>query len=506
MRRTFVWLTAAAVAMAALLAFLPAAGHDQLWLLYVAEHMRQGETLYGPTLFESNPPLIVWISLLPAMVAHLLHLESATVGKALLLLLEAAVAMLGMRLLTRLSPTQKAMLAFAAVVVYNVLPARDIGQRDHILALLVLPYLLLVSRELRGERTPLSMGVPVALLAMVGFALKPQEAVVAVVLEAALLLRRRSLRSLLRPAPICFLLGAALYFELIRTLAPLYLSSILPLLRETYWAFGHRTVPQLAFDAIELHILLAITAVFYFVRKPASTLPETLLLAGAAATGAYYLQGTGWYYQQLPGLAFTSFALVALVLPEMDAIDVRTPRWVATAAAALSVLAVALTTHFMGYPFTRDRSFPIDQPDASFFAGLKPGDAVATLTTTVDDTVMPAAKFHLTIAQRYPHLWMLPAILRNESGTAPAAHKMTPEQLTKMEDAQHRFFREDIQRWQPKLILVNRCYDPAVHCQVLEDRHDDLLAWFARDSATRALLAHYYPVDSRGNYDAFERR
>src|ERR1700744_385756 len=70
LRSTFAILTAGAAGMAALLAFLPAAGHDQLWCLYAAQHVMDGTRLYGPELLESNPPLILWLSMVPAALSH----------------------------------------------------------------------------------------------------------------------------------------------------------------------------------------------------------------------------------------------------------------------------------------------------------------------------------------------------------------------------------------------------------------------------------------------------
>ena len=62
---TFMLLTDVTAAMAACLPLLPAAGPDQMWLLYAADLVRRGTKLYGPQLFESNPPLIAWISVTP---------------------------------------------------------------------------------------------------------------------------------------------------------------------------------------------------------------------------------------------------------------------------------------------------------------------------------------------------------------------------------------------------------------------------------------------------------
>ena len=79
--RTFVILTLGTAGMACLIALLPAAGHDQMWGLYMARMVLHGAKLYGPRLFESNPPLIIWLSTVPVTLADLVHLPATVVGK-----------------------------------------------------------------------------------------------------------------------------------------------------------------------------------------------------------------------------------------------------------------------------------------------------------------------------------------------------------------------------------------------------------------------------------------
>jgi hypothetical protein len=62
---------------------------------------------------------------------------------------------------------------------------------------------------------------------------------------------------------------------------------------------------------------------------------------------------------------------------------------------------------------------------------------------------------------------------------------------------------QDLAYWHPALILVNRCQDPAVRCQILEDRHDNLLAWFERDPAFQQEFARYHFLRSSGPFDAY---
>ena len=510
-------LTLGAIAMACLIALLPAAGHDQMWLLLSATRMLHGSRLYGPEIFESNPPLIVWISAIPAAIASFLHLPATAVGKLLITVTEAGIALAGYTLLRRsapLSPCARWALGFSFVAIFAILPARDFGQRDHLLALLCLPYLIAAALRVDGIRLPNRIALAIGVAAGLGLALKPHQTLLPLFVESALLMFPAAAlqprwRRLLRPEPVAIAVVGVLYLLLVRVLAPDYLHVVLPLLRDTYWAFGRLTWPQLVAEAAQLHILIALLAAAIFFLGPhrLPTLPKLLACAGLASTLAYYAQGTGWYYQQLPALSFFALALVLVNLEITRRHPLPLPHRAPLAATALVLLAVALTTHFAGYPFTTARSFPIDTPDPSFFAGLAPGTPVATLTTTVDYTVPPAFRYDLTLAQRYPHLWLLPAILRNQaSGANPPSHPIPPGRLAQLEALQHAAMREDFARWNPRLVLVERCQDAAVHCQVLEDRHDNLLAWFLRDPAFQAGFAHYRYLRSAGAFDAYVLR
>jgi len=520
--------------MSTLLTFLADTGHDQLWLLLAAQRMGPHLNPYGPLVFESNPPLAIWLSAIVVQLAHLLHLSLTVTFKLAATLLAAGSAIASAKLLSRLHPAlsrnQLWLLGIAFILIFGAVPVRDFGQRDHILALLVLPYLVAAALDLAGRRLALIPRIAIALAAAFGLALKPHQALIAIAIEATLLLthNRRvphlmsgtigpevgSRRRILEPA--VFLAAALAYLTAIRTFAPTYLTQILPILRDTYWAFGHLHFLEVLQAAIGLHALLAITLILYLFRRPKPPLILILLAAGVGATLAYIAQGTGWYYQQLPAISFVALALTLQIIgghseqrekgghSEQREESQYFASWCLPAAtAALTLLAFVLTTYFSDFHHT-PRGIEQTQsiPDPAFFADLAPGTAVATLTTSVDDTVPPAFRYHLTLAQRYPHLWMLPAILRNESGPVPS-HRIPQPRLAELDRLQHQFMVEDLQHWHPALILVERCQNPEVHCQVLEDRHDDLLAWFLRDPTFALLFSKYHFVRSSGPYDAY---
>ncbi len=505
--------------MAALLSLLPAAGHDQLWFLLMSRRWLGGAQLYGPEVFDSNPPAIVWLGAVPVLLARLLHVQATFAAKLLVTLTETAVSLLSYRLLVYADGNESdssgskhsyrtLALLFATVVIFYIVPARDFGQREHILSFLVLPYIL--AAAIPSARRLTSLRILAGLLAGIGICLKPQQALVPIAIELTWLITKlaspkpttsdRRLTTLFRPEPVLILAIGVTYLAAILHFAPLYFTNALPILRDTYWAVGYLNPLQLAWEAIELLILAAITFILLIRCKRNSPVIRLLLIAGSASTFAYFLQGTGWYYQQLPAISFFAAALTLQLLNLTASRPIRVPNWTVPATAALSVLALALTTHFTNYPFTADRAFAIDTPDPAFFRELAPGTPIATLTTSVDATMMPVERYHLVWAQRMTALWMLPAILRSE--VTPHTH-LTPLHLARLEAIQHQWMLEDLNRWHPQLVLVNRCEDPAVSCQLLEDRHDNILAFFKRDPAFAALWSHYHYTRSLGPFDAY---
>lgn len=543
--------------MGTLLALLPAAGHDQLWFLLMAHRWHAGATLYGPALFDSNTPAVVWLSSLPDLLAHALHLPLLYVpalAKLFVLALDLGIALLCDRLLRRLVPTlsrnARLWLASAFALLALATPARDFGQRDALTAVLLLPYLLAAASSRRSLAALSPLRFVAAGLAALGLCLKPQQTLVPFLIELTLLLdslrprRRRTgpehlaahtddrpLTLLRRPEPLVLVTLGLLFLAAVRHLTPLYTALALPTLLDTYWAVGGLSLLQLVAEAPQLLVLLLLTAALVLrsrlIRRSSSlsaTNPtgaaklqraaslETdlrrptllLLLAGFAATAAYFVQGTGWYYQQLPGLTLLGAALALTLIPL--ATRVAVPRWLPAATAVLGLLAVLLTITFGGLPLRRSSAYTTGVPDPALFQSLPPHTPVAILTTSVEDTMMPTWRYDLTWAQRTNNLWTLPALLRNLDPLhpPPARHRLSPARLDELTGRQRQWMVEDLLRWHPTLLLVQRCQDPTVPCQELGPLHPDLLAFFLADPGFRLLFrAHYTPLRHTRDYDAY---
>lgn len=536
---TLALLLLGAMLMTVLLALVPAAGHDQLWFLLMAKRWLAGAQLYGPEAFDSNPPLVVWLSALPAWLAAHVGVAATLVAKLLVVALDAAVAWLALRALEasagRTSRNARLWLAFAFVVVYGAVEARDFGQRDALTGLLLLPYVLLAavwSRE--GSARGVARAARLAMLGMaaLGVCLKPQLALVPVVVEGVLLLQSvrthgRRTAWLRRPEPWVLMSAAIAYVAAVRAWTPLYLANALRVNLLTYWAIGHLSAPELFLQAIELHVLfaMAVAAMRWECRRQSrfAAAITVLTLAGIGATASYYAQGTGWYYQQLPAISFFGSAVALQVLGSAE--RWRAKRydggagqfavWVPALTAALVVLAVALTICFSGFGFTprgfdADHTFQITQPDPAFFRGLAPGTPVAILTTSVEDAMMPVERYHLQWAQGMNNLWPLVALLRVEhpqpgDWPVPKRHQLTQPQRENLYGEITGMETYALDRWKPAMVLVARCQDAKVQCQELEGRHDDLLGFLLTSPQFAMQWKPYRFVQSIGMYDEYVR-
>jgi hypothetical protein len=287
---------------------------DIAWLLYVAHRWMSGRELYVDVI-EVNPPLIIWISAVPLTVARWLGVMPQFVAIPAF----AAIALAGAwwsacllqpvsALFTRRTPV------FALVgSVLLIIPAADLGQREHLLVAAFLPYLILFARTLAPApgciRPTVVTGSAVGVLAALGCALKPQYGIVFVALEGLALSRR------IRPwraAPIAAAGTLAVYVGLVAYFCPAYLRHAVPMALALYGAtdvsFGallFKSAPLLAAEGL---------AIFLWWRDRRTLTCATLLMIGMVfavlSSVVCFIDGKDWFYHRLPATVVTLLVLI----------------------------------------------------------------------------------------------------------------------------------------------------------------------------------------------------
>jgi hypothetical protein len=298
---------------------------DVAWLLYVARKWLGGQRLYED-LVEVNPPLIVWIYAVPAWLATNLGAAPKLMANLLFAGFLLGTSWWTATLLKgRAAVFERRLPVFSAIAtVLLLLPAVEFGQREHLLAAAVLPYLALFVRELEGEREPFLAAAGAGVLAGLGCALKPSYALALVAMEVIAAWRGRRL---LRVAPISAIAAIGAYGFAVLLFCPAFLDKAVPLALALY---GATDTPMLQI-MLESHRLLLAQAVTVLLcwtcgrtLGPRQGFLRHLMLAltvfAVTATILFVMQGKNWFYHRLPATAATVLALlvwIAAMLPGM---------------------------------------------------------------------------------------------------------------------------------------------------------------------------------------------
>jgi len=288
---------------------------DVAWLLWVAKKYLAGRELYVD-LVEVNPPLVIWLYAIPAGISMWLN-----VAPKLASTLFFAVILLGSAWWTASLLQGRAPMLQRRVPVFSlistlllVLPGVEFGQREHLLAAVVLPYIALFVRALEGEREPFVQAGFAGAIAALGCAMKPSYGLALVMVEVLGLLRghRR-----LRVAPVAFVATTGLYGASVLIFEPDFLTKAVPLALALYGGTD-TSVWHILLESRNLLFGQAVALILCWYSQEAlgrhSPFLRHLFLAlvafGAACTVLFVLQGKDWFYHRLPATTATVLALI----------------------------------------------------------------------------------------------------------------------------------------------------------------------------------------------------
>jgi hypothetical protein len=311
--RPFAWLRAAFERLPALLPALvflpmvlaPPLNHDVAAVLQFSQRWLAGERMYVE-LIDVNPPLIFVLNLIPAWIATVTPLDGVAALRLCLLLYGGACWWLAVRARDRAAegPAERALL--------DVLPALflldagyDFGQREHLMAVAALPYVLAAARRVAGARP--RGRIAIALIAGVAFAIKPYFLGVPGLVELAVLIAVGGRRWLRDPVPWAMAAVWAVYLLSLPLVFPAFLGSVLPLVWDYYLDLGGLSVWQVFFVprlAVALCLLLPLLWIAFRpaapFRAPGAALPRLLGLAALGAVASAVVQHKGWSYHIVP--------------------------------------------------------------------------------------------------------------------------------------------------------------------------------------------------------------
>src|SRR5947209_14930096 len=285
---------------------------DVAWLLWIAGRIHAGAHLYRD-IIETNPPLWFWMALPVDRAAALLHLRGETVlivGIGSLVGLSLAATS---RLLPQITALRRSLLLAYCALALAAMPWVHVGQREQIALIGTLPYAGLIALRYRG--TPVSPWFAglIGGAAALGFALKHYFLVVPGLLELSLLLVRGRQWRAIRPETIAIAAIGATYAAAVVIFERDFLTTIVPLIRLAYGAFGAPSLRYMfgPFAVLGLATFVLVGAQWRFLRD--APFAAALVVAALGFGVAYFAQFKGWPYHAIPLLGCASLALAALL-------------------------------------------------------------------------------------------------------------------------------------------------------------------------------------------------
>lgn len=433
--------------------------NDVAWQLWIGRQINAGEALYRDIL-EVNPPLWFWIG------AGFDRLAAATgiAGERWLGLAFLTYAILSLLVSMRLLEQPRRQWAAALALVATLLLTSPFAhlQREQFLLMAVLPWLALAVRRAEGGEVSRGLALAVGLIAAPGLALKHHFLIFPLLVEVWLWWRRR--RVDVRPEHLSLAAAALLYAAAVLTLAPDYLSTMLPLLQAGYHGYNP-SLWTLLFQAGIVVGLFALVAAALG-RGRLGMLGEAAAMGTAAFILVFVVQGKNFHYQAIPALGMALLTMLALLLGKGSG-------------GGRLVAAVGLAVALM---------VPVKAGMARFdvfflrsVQGLRAGEGV-TLISPSQALAWPAVyERGLRWDSRTMGLWMV------LSPWAAEEERSSDARMTALGTAVRRELAAEIACKRPAMVIVDTFYDE-------EAPGGDVFAWLLAEPRFRAALSGYREI------------
>jgi hypothetical protein len=452
--------------------------HDSATLLHVAQLLLEGRLPYVD-IFETNPPMSWYLHILPVYVARLLDTNVIVVAELGILLLTALVALsirpLAGRAGESLRRLESGAMALAVALSPWILTGLMFGQREHVFALLIVPWVLVRwVRHQQGAIAPAVAALVGGAAAVAGCMKPPLFLPLLLVPDLYWAATARRIRNIWT-AEIVAAVSVTLIFGLHLFVFPagvwrIFFSRYLPLLAGGYASYN-RPFPEVWSAAGQWLTAPALLAVLFLGlplkrRIVSDSLARPLAWLTLCACVVFLLQRKGFAYHAVPAriwalpLLGLGVARIVDLAGERVGPRLRMPTFARPWAAATGwTLTLALLLYTIGLAATSRADLPAPATDSYSHLLVRftsPGDNVMILNSSVLPAFPMLVQLKRRAGTRYISTVPLPLLYhfsKPAPGT-PLGHRLDP----RWQKEEQQFLvdlREDFRKYKPRLVLVN---------------------------------------------------
>ncbi len=287
--------------------------HDVSWLMQASKRMFEGGS-YTQDFFELNPPMILYIYFPVVYLVKTLSISTIIAIRIWIILLASCSLFMCYFFLRT-----NTWLLLCIATTFLILPIYEFGQRESILLILMMPYLLLISHRLEGEAIGAFYAFGIGLFSGFGFALKPYFLLTPILLELYVFSRKKSHYFFKRPELIALMIVLLIYMLSVIVFHRDYLTLVMPLVSNFYYAGLHFSWGQVLGVFPIIYMGLVVLCYLVESHKDQDKPLKTVLFISIITLFFVYMIGRApWYYHALPMYSL-SIILMALLIQQWAA-------------------------------------------------------------------------------------------------------------------------------------------------------------------------------------------
>jgi len=481
--------------------------HDTGWYLYSAEAFLNGGRLYQDIFWEVNPPITLYLTIPPVWLGM-------TFGGSIphwflgyvFVLISGSLLLVNhiLRSLKGLSVAGRRMVLLFIFFGLAILPAGAFGQREHLMMILIMPYVFLTALRASGCALSSSLEGVAGILGGLGFVLKPYFLLGPILIEFFIFFQRRKFIGIIRGETLGLTMAASLCGLAVLLFTPEYVDTVVPFALKVYNS-AYRGSVLYVVSQLET-ILIPVILILHLLTRKKQRFPylsSAFLVLALGFFCIYLFQMKGWSYHIYPVAVLLLLALAVMILgisaPSLSLICSRDSRIFNTQfliMIGLIILMVFLPLRKGGYvnSFT-SRLFPIVEQHAS-------GKWIYILSADVA-TGFPLVNYtEAKWSSRFPALWLLPGLIKARYGKGRRAITSDSESLNEIEHFSLEAVISDFTSKPPTLVIVDVRQKKTFFGGV----EFDYLKYFSANQKFKDLWAMYAMIADLGDFQVFKRR
>ena len=479
--------------------------HDVAWYIYGAEQILEGARLYRE-IIEVNPPLNFYITIIPVSIAKLFNLPSTAVYKCFIFLIGWASLVICLFILKKYFDKDKSslrwFLAFVLSLIFFAYPMVHFAQREHIMVMLCLPYILSSILFIQKKKLNLNIRLFISLAAFTGFALKPFFLLSWITTEFFIIFYTKKIKTpFSRVENYIITAGMVIYYILVNTVWTDYFI-ITKMALQVYHSYNTPLNIILLFRyTYVLALLFACFAFFMSKKNKADLLSKLILFQMAALIVVGFMQHKGWPYHFIPYWCVTIFFWCAYIGSSLANNGQLKKQLKLGADGVMLIIAVYCLIFRVAIPihdYEPSYKRVVTQRLVNVIKNHITPKSLFVFSTSVDPA-FPAVNYSGSKwGSRFNCLWLLPGNYKSDQAIIKYH---TENQMNKVEKYVYKATISDLLKNQPELLVV----ETRKIKQGFAGKEFDFIKYFSQNQKFRELLSNYQVVHHIEDYALYRK-